>query len=506
MAVTLREIAGANFRTSEEADSLNTDFMEYLGSRTRYLPARLAIGRSLRVTASPPVVEQSGKTIKGETLFGDELGPWLAMLTEHDGREDIALRGIQAIVAAHWARGIGMLQRDWAAAGQDRDRLLRKLAEDAGLSPAVTATASNGDVMPGFGNGAIQVPIGEIGQDDQGHVITWKPNAPAGSPHLAVMGGSGKGKTRTIAAMLRALRESVPIPILAFDFKDDLTNQYNRLHEVFDAQVIGPPRQPIPLDVLHLASTDTFDIRQAADRFCESFSRLKGVKVGDRQKDALSGAVERALTRARPARLTDIRDSLQAEYQRLGMKHDGVVSLLNGLCRYPLFEPLEDPASFFRRSWIVRLPPNDASEATRGLVINLLLDALDRFLLSLPNAPLDASGNTALRHILFLDEAHLILGRKLPALSSLIRQVRSKGGVVILGSQSPDDFDGEDDDFLAQMGLVATFATNAKPAAVKRIMGGGLDLPGLPDGTCWARRLGDQSPLRIHAFQAARSS
>ena len=504
MALTLREIAGASFRTSDEADTVNTDFMEHLGSRTRYLPARLAIGRSLRVPASPPPAEQSGKTIKGETLFGDDLGPWLAMLVEHDGREDLSLRGLQAIVAAHWARGIGMLQRDWAAAGQDRDRLLRKLAEDAGLSPTASAATDDG-VMPAFGSGAIQVPIGEIGQDDQGQIIPWKPNAPAGSPHMAVMGGSGKGKTRTIAAMLRGLREAAPIPILAFDFKDDLTNQHNRLHEVFDAQVIGPPRQPIPLDVLHLASTDPFDVRQAADRFCESFSRLKGVKVGDRQKDALSGAVERALMRTRPARLTDIRDSLQAEYQRLGMKHDGVVSLLNGLCRYPLFEPLEDPASFFRRSWIVRLPPNDATEATRGLVVNLLLDALDRFLLSLPNAPLDPAGNTALRHVLFLDEAHLILGKKLPALSSLIRQVRSKGGVVILGSQSPDDFDGEDDDFLAQMGLVTTFATNAKPSAVKRIMGGGLDLPGLPDGMCWARRLGDQAPLRIHAFQAART-
>ena len=499
MALTLREIAGANFRTSDEADTVNTDFMEHLGSRTRYLPARLAIGRSLRVTASPPAVEQSGKTIKGETLFGDELGPWLAMLTEHDGREDIALRGLQAIVAAHWARGIGMLQRDWATAGQDRDRLLRKLAEDAGLSPTLTAVSGD-ELMPSFGTGAIQVPIGEIGKDEQGQVITWRPNAPAGSPHLAVMGGTGKGKTRTIAAMLRSLREAAPIPILAFDFKDDLTNRYNRLHEIFDAQVIGPPRQPIPLDVLHLTSTDTFDIQKAADRFCESFSRLKGVRVGDRQKDALSSAVERALTRARPARVTDIRDSLQAEYQRLGMKHDGVVSLLNGLCRYPLFEPLEDPASFFKRSWIVRLPSNDATEATRGLVVNLLLDALDRFLTSLPNAPLDASGNTALRHVLFLDEAHLVLGRKLPALSNLINQVRSKGGVVILGSQSPDHFDGVDDDFLAQMGLVATFATNAKPSAIRRIMGGDLDLPGLPDGTCWARRLGDQSATRVQAF------
>lgn len=499
MSLTLREAASANFRPDEEADSLNTEFMEYLGSRTRYLPARLAVGRSLSVSASPPFVDQSGRTIKGETLFGSDLATWIAMLIEHDGREDLSLKSLQALVAAHWSRGLGILKRDWEAAGCDRDRLLRKLAEDAGLTPH-EGTGSPDDVMPGFGDGPIQVPIGEVGRDEQGQVVAWAPNASAGSPHLAVMGGTGKGKTRTIASMLRTLRAAAPVPLLAFDFKDDLTNEYNRLHEVFGAQVIGPPRQPIPLDVLHLASADPFDVKLAADRFCDSFSRLKGLKVGDRQKDALAAAAERALSRTRPTRLSDIRDALQAEYQRRTMKHDGAVSLLNSLCRYPLFEPLQNPASIFKQSWIVRLSASDATEATRGIVVNLLLDALERFLLSLPNAPIGSAGSTALRHILFLDEAHLILGRRLPALSALIRQARSKGGVVILGSQSPDDFDGEDDDFLAQMGLVGTFATNAKPAAVKRIMGGGLDLPGLPDGTCWVRRLGDPGPVRVQAF------
>lgn len=257
--------------------------------------------------------------------------------------------------------------------------------------------------------------------------------------------------------------------------------------------------------MLYLASNEPFDVKLAADCFCDSFSKLKGVKVGDRQKEALAAAAERALTRARPTRMSDIRDALQAEYQRRGMKHDGAVSLLNSLCRYPLFEPLQEPAAFFKQSWIVRLPASDATDATRGIVVHLLLDALERFLLSLPNAPRDATGSTALRHVLFIDEANLILGRKLPALSALIRQVRSKGGIVILGSQSPDDFDGEDDDFLAQMGLVATFATNAKPAAVKRIMGGGLDLPGLQDGVCWVRRLGDQGPTRVQAFTPGKS-
>lgn len=230
MSFTLRDVAIANFRADDGADALNTDFMEHLGSRTRYLPARLAIGRSLAVAAPPPAVEQSGKSIKGETLFGDDLGTWLAMLVEHDGRDDLTLKTLQSLVAAHWSRGLGILQRDWDAAGHGRDRLLRKLGEDAGLT-AGGESSSTGDSIPAFGDGPIRVPVGEVGHDEQGQPVLWVPNASAGSPHLAVMGASGKGKTRTIAAMLRNLRAAAPVPLLAFDFKDDLTDKYNRLHE-----------------------------------------------------------------------------------------------------------------------------------------------------------------------------------------------------------------------------------------------------------------------------------
>lgn len=499
MSLTLLDAATAAFRIDADMESVNTDFMERLGSRAKYLPARLAIGRSLSVAAQPAEVKQSGKAIMGATLFGDDLGTWLALLVEHHGRGDLNSKGLQGLVAAHWARGLQMLSRDWEATGQDRDRFLRKLAEDAGLAPTEGAGAVDG-AMPSFGEGPIRVPIGEVGRDDQGEPVVWAPNAPAGSPHLAVMGATGKGKTRTIAAMLRTLRAAAPVPLLAFDFKGDLAGGHNRLDEVFNAQVVGPPRQPIPLDVLHLATADQYDLKLAADRFCDSFSRLKGTKIGDRQKDALAAAAEQALARSRPTRLSDISNALQAEYQRKSLKHDGAVSLLNSLSRYPLFEPLLQPAEFFSQSWIVRLPAGDAPETTRGIVVNLLLDALERFLLSLPDTPRDASGTTALRHVLFLDEANVVLGRKLPALSALVRQARSKGGIVVLGSQTPDDFEGEDDDFLAQMGLIATFATNAKLGAVRRIMGAGLDLPGLQDGVCWARRLGDQAPLRVQAF------
>ena len=58
MSISLVEFAGANFRTDEESDELNTRFMRRLGMRKRYLPARLAISRSLAIPVQPePLAE-----------------------------------------------------------------------------------------------------------------------------------------------------------------------------------------------------------------------------------------------------------------------------------------------------------------------------------------------------------------------------------------------------------------------------------------------------------------
>ena len=100
-----------------------------------------------------------------------------------------------------------------------------------------------------------------------------------------------------------------------------------------------------------------------------------------------------------------------------------------------------------------------------------------------------------------IDEAHQILGTKLPSLSRLIRMSRSKGGVVMLVSQSPDDFSGEDDEFLDNMGLVAAFATNAKPGAAARVLGKGANLTNLQTGQCFVRL--DKTTKKIKAPRIA---
>jgi DNA sulfur modification protein DndE len=99
-----------------------------------------------------------------------------------------------------------------------------------------------------------------------------------------------------------------------------------------------------------------------------------------------------------------------------------------------------------------------------------------------------------------VDEAHQILGAKLPSLANLIRMSRSKGGAIMLISQSPDDFSGEDDEFLSEMGLVAAFATNAPPKNATRILGKGANLSALQTGQCYAKKRGDQAAKRIKAW------
>jgi len=500
MSITLVEVAGANFRTDYDSDKLNTEFMGRLGMSKRYLPARLAISRSLAINTPlelPPTDPEPGKTIKGDTLFGTgtALSVWLSLIVTRADNPDMNVKQLIALVGAHWRRGLARLDKEWKQSDADLARFVQRLVEVAGLPVTGGRLSVSGETdAPGasFSGGEIKVPLGEIGEDvATGERLFWNLNGKGGAPHTAIMGKSGSGKTVMATAMLRAIREQAAVPLLAFDFKGDLadftgTKNQAALGEVFAAQVIEPPRMPIPLDVLALSQKDSFAIDEAALRFRESFSRLKDSKLGNIQRKHVHEAARRALSSKEPCELRDIRDRLLEVYQEQDTKEDGATSSMEELCRFPLFEPKMSPAEFFQKSHIIKLPPN-VPQDSKTIVVNLLLDALDRYLNGLVDTDTTPDGARGLRILCMIDEAHQILSTKLPSLSRLIRMSRSKGGAIMLISQSPDDFSGEDDEFLDNMGLVAAFATNARPGTTTRILGKGANLTTLQTGQCFVR-------------------
>lgn len=505
-ALRLDQIVSATFRATDEADGRLRRLKDILGFGNHNIPARLAIARSLAV-ADPPAAPSgdAGMVIRGQNLFGTgtDAATWVSLVVEHAGRAPRDLVEFQAWVRAHWARGAAILGGLVDEAEGNSDEVWRLIAETA--VPAASPAVAEDGAGPASPDAAHAVPVvltvGEVGEDAlTGSRVTWPLNGPGRSPHAAFMGGVGSGKTRTLAFMLRALRERTPVPLIAFDFKGDMTDDKFRLDRAFAATVLSPPHAPIPLDVLWLADRSPTGVALAAQRLRDSLATLKGAGFGAVQKGLLGDAAEQALRTHSPCRLADVRDALRQTYAQQGRREDGAVTTLDDLCRFDLFRPEQPPEAFFRQSWIIRLTA-DLPELVRVSVVTLLTDVLDRYLNSLPDAATDGAGNRALRIVCVIDEAHRILGNRLPGLSGLIRLSRSKGGAVMLISQGPDDFSGEEDEFLNEMGLVVAFRTNADARAVRRILGPGANLAMLENGQAWVKVGGEVTARRVIAWR-----
>ena len=502
--IGLDEIATASFRTTAIADDQARRLKDALGFGAFNVPARLAIARSLAIAAPPEETRGDvGRGIKGDTLFGTgvDLAAWVSLVIEYEGGPPQNLRQFQGWVAAHWARGLDLLTTTMNEASGDQGEFWRAVAQAAlPEGPAAEHVGGEDGQSEGLSPTAIAVPFGEIAVDVMtGERVVWPLNAPGNSPHAAIMGAVGSGKTRTAAYILRAIRKQTPVSMIAFDFKGDMNNSDNALDQAFGATVLAPPHQPIPLDVLALAERTSTNVALAAQRLRDSLTTLRGGGFGPLQKGLVGDAAEQALRTKTPCRLSDVRDALKAIYAAQGKPDDGATTTLADLCRFELFTPDLPPAEFFRRSWIIRLTA-DLPDLVKVSVVTLMTDALDRYLNSLADAPTDSEGNRALRVLCVIDEAHRILGAKLPGLSGLVRLSRSKGGALLLISQGPDDFSGEDDEFLNEMGLVAAFRTNANAQAVRRIVGPAANLAVLEKGQAWVKLSADPSPRRVAAW------
>jgi DNA sulfur modification protein DndE len=497
----------AAFRTSHVADKINDGFMGKLGQRNRNVVARLAIARSLGVAESPSAIpgdeaDEDGAVIKGFNLFGDDLALWVSLLVERAELAEPTTRVLQELIARHWRRGINMLDDEWRECHGEFDRFVLQLAGRGGLregsGPLPVNLGSEGTFVPRAV--PVNLTIGSPGLDVQTQQpVRWLLNGRGNSPHIAVMGTLGTGKTRLAMEMLRQARRQTGCPVILFDMaKGDLAADQELIREL-GAEVIRAPGAAVPLDVLYTPDTSGPEITNAAMRFRESFQRVTTNAPGGAQLDALRDAAQRALSGARPVRISDVRDRLREVYSEKRRRDDVVVATFNDLTSWNLFEPKFTPTQFFSRSWIIDV--HEATETAQRLIVFLVIDALYTYLKLLPDSEMDAQKHRALRVILGIDEARKVLGYKQPSLVGLVRESRSKGGVVTLISQSPDDFDAEDDNFLENIGLGICFRTNARARALTAVLGQPVDLGSLPNGVCITRLVGGHGVTRIRAWE-----
>ena len=513
MSVNLLELARTDFRTSRTADDINTRFQTLLGLRRRYEPARLAIGRSLALNDEPdisPVMEEDyGKPIKGENLFGTggDLATWVALVVEHAQRNgEITKKDVQSLVSAHWHRGINLLWEEWKGCGNDFDNFLIQTMERAGLPEGsgdlstILGEETSGGTEAEPVAAPIDLPIGDPATDlKDNQPVSWRINARGNSPHIGMMGTLGTGKTRLAMQMVRQVHQEANAAVLMFDMgKGDLSEDQSLLDEL-GAQVIRCPKDAVPLDVMSLPDESDTTVNDVALRFRESFSRVAKSRPGGAQSDAIREAARRALLRKQPTQIPDVRDALHEVYEEKNRKEDAVTAQFNDLCLYELFRPELSIEQFLKKSWIIDV--HEAPETVQRLIVFMIMDAVDTYLARLRDAPMDSEYNRAMRLMMVVDEARKVLGYKHDSLVNIVRTSRSKGGSVMLISQSPDDFAQEDENFLENIGLAVCFRTNAKSSALNAVFQEKVDLAGLPNGVCVTRLPEKTGVRRIQAWQ-----
>ncbi len=474
-----QQVRNGQFKPTEDSAEFEDKLRTALGLQYRYEASRLLIGRSLAEPTTPeqlPTGTKFSKPIPGQNLLGEHHDLWMSAIIL-DGRlgEGATIEDFRALIEAHWARGFRLVREELEACQGHEIKLVQRLADR--LPEVPVPHGDMGVQQPSGQTGEIRLKIGSVSRTLIGDKpVDFVINSAGVSPHLALMGKIGSGKTTTGIQIAMELVEKAQIPFLFIDPKGEFvegnrpTGWFSSLGSKVGAIEVGT--NPIPLDFLPPATSPVNRIAKAATNLRSTIA-LCCSNVGDLQKDLLRTVIQDVLNAGTDRSLENIRGRYEQALKannKTGI--DSIVSRLKELTNpnMPSFEPRMSPTQFFSRSWIISL--KELPVELKRLVTLLLLDSISTFMLEQGDSDCPPSGFRQLRHLLVVDEARKILReKKSESLVDLIRLGRSKGSVVMLLSQDPSDFEGQADDFSTQLGTVVAFACNQTRSGLGALTG-----------------------------------
>lgn len=489
--LSITDVLLANFQANKEGSALSEEMRRFLGLSTHYKIGRLALGRSMGEPSYPELTSDTpGRPLKGNLLFGEtEVSLWLGLLITnilyYNPDAAITLQVLQNAVKRHWSRGVRLLKDDWISVDEDYEKFIELLITRRAMLPDSVK-------MPHAIPGETYIPSGSepkpvrinIGTElESGDPFSHLVNGVGYSPHMAIMGQVGSGKTRTMLEILYQIRDQTNAPVILLDLgKGELAKDVS-LQNALNATVLEVPDKPIPLDMFYGSDDNANTASDAVLGFRDSFCNVMQSRPGAKQLQNISEALKPLFSCKKEISLRDIKLQIDDFYLENGLNRDIVTSTIYDLNEREIFSPDFSPKDFFSKSWIITFA--NARETSKNLATSLLLDALSSFLKRNSEAQKDEEGHRAITITLAIDEARDILALKHKALSENIRLHRSKGLVTMLASQSPDDYDGKVDDYLENIGLPICFTTNATSnQVIQNMFKGKTNFASLQPGIC----------------------
>lgn len=323
---------------------------------------------------------------------------------------------------------------------------------------------STPEEMPGGFTKVIPVRIGVDKVSGQPHIINFNKTDEHSNNYVGVIGKPGSGKTYFVKHLLKEIRKNSQFEtnFIIFDYaKGDIADDppFTRASR---AQLIEVDQTPIPINVFYTEERTPHARRFAAERIVDIVRNVEA-SIGKVQETNLYNAIVNAYNTADTEGVAypDFQ-MVRRELELINPRADSLTSVFRPLTEHSLFASRTDTVweSLLQHTVIFdihRLP------AARDLCVFFILKEIYRQLMALPDSKVDPETKAReMRTIVVIDEAHHFLKSKkrVQVLETMIREIRSKGASVMLLSQSPDDYDLADFNFLELLEFVYVLGCN----------------------------------------------
>ena len=483
-------------KTSKDNHAVVKRLQLLYGFAQMHLPAKIAVALSLQQNKIFDLqdfqnVDNNGVEFSEDTLFGgrDNYIVYKALFNQHYERL-LGDSEFNKLVKIHLDWGLNKLKEEVLDSDRGRNAHVDYLLS---IIKRGTNLVINEQSLP-LNQGAINyltppftIPdlvSFELGKKQNGEVVEIKLNdlKEYESHHIAIAGTTGSGKTELIKDILHQISKNTngKLKFIFFDYKGE--GESNKLKPFLDStncQYINPLEQDFdfnPLSFINITNERylNFHINSFVDAVAAIETKL-GAKQKNLLKTILSLCFEKKKKKGEHPTLLDLFEEVKSYYEEHKEKPDSLFAIMDDLSQGVFAnKQISKQNKIYEKNIYVSLP-EAMSEKLRQLCVFLTL----KYLLSEFTAMDDTIPNddriNPLRYVIVIDEAHVYLNNKnaRSILEQLLRVIRSKGVVVIMLSQSPEDYYKPDFDFASQVKIpICLHIKNKNEKAIERFIGG----------------------------------
>ncbi|WP_461632110.1 DndE family protein [Labilibaculum euxinus] len=478
-----------NIHTSDANKTVVKDLSRKLEVPKENIIARIALAYSISTGRkfSPNefnLYDSKGKEYKDNVLFDASYKHfYIAIICQHYGiykTEDT----IPKYVKLHIDHGLESIQRQMESNPNFNifDILFEQVEKGTEALSLIDVSLDhvknhNQNITKGYCSGLIKIEIGTIQEKDQVKPtpieLRLNDTSKYNNFHIAVAGNSGTGKTQFALELLSQIYESSAgkVNYLYLDFKglkeDDVKNM-DKFFTTTQAKFIDAPHTPFPVNPLSFIDPINEKNKiMGINKFVDIIAKYSN--IGKKQEQQLKEATKEVFIDCKAGDFPSIKDINEKLLDLVGDKRDTLTEVMESLSELDVFENAVDAkGSFLTQNHYLSLSgdlPNSVRFTSTFLVINYIYNTF----MNMENTPVE-NGIAGIRYVLLIDEAHVLFKDKKSQdlLEKILREIRSKGVIVMLLSQGIEEFNQPNFNFSSMCEIA--FLLDVKDKSNKKLM------------------------------------